>query len=357
MKKIIIIIIYILIFTSGMAQGMNEGLLFENTIIVDNNIFNIGQLYDIQRILDGLSYNKELPESLRDYSVNDDLVFNYSQKYKFMYPIPDTDYRMGYVFYRQHELAAAKDSVKFLLNQHKSEPCAFKYYNLEQSLEGIYFSRELNSFLFDDLDMVFAVKYLIGRELKETHYNGFIEIEDDKPYMTAFSDGIDSNLNNISPILDEAFYSYGYSLDVKVEKRFDDKMYIIFRGEDLLSSIYWKNVFSYTKEYSNSGLGMYKSKEPSYVRGNFYYGDYITVLRPTYDLQSGYRNIKLGITYKYHMLPYIGYNFAENKAGVMVGGYKNKYMINLQYRGLTLNLSTDDQRQYLKAKLNYVLKF
>jgi len=360
MKKVIFIIIYILIFASGIAQGMqgmNEGLLLENTIIVDNNIFNISQLYDIQKIIEDLSYNKKLPESLRDYRVNNDLGLNYSQRYKFIYLIPDTDYRMGYVFYKQRELTAAKDTVKFLLNQYKSKTYNLKYYNLEQSLEGIYIFRELNSFLFDKLNMAFAVKYLMGRELKEAHYNGFIEFEDDKPYMTAFSDGIDSNLNNISSILDKAFYSYGYSLDVLVEKRFNDNIYVLFRGEDLLSQIYWKNIFSYTKEYSNSGMGLYKSKKPSYVRGNFFYGDYITVLRPSYELQVVYRNIQLGIRYKYHMLPYIGYNFAENRAKFEVGGYQDRYMVKFYYRGLSLNLSIDNKVKYLKAGLQFSLKF
>ena len=337
MKRILCLLLLFLTAVTGSCQADGQiGLTITREYILDNNLFNLYDLYDYGQIDQKSNlFNQDQLPGTEGIELEDNFKLDFSHKEIILLSVGE-NYKMGYVSQREKETESVPETVMYFLDYDQTQ-YNLKYHSLSQALHGLYLSREFDSPFNDSYFFNLKFKLLQGQELVQNHYDGKIIRKGDKSYLTAFSDGIDSNLNNISQILDEEYKSYGFSLGFDLKKEIRNDMTIIFKGDDLLNLIYWDNVYSYTSEYSNSSMGWYDNTKPSYSTGNYFYNDYYTNLSPEYDLQARYDNYQIGLFYKYNLTPYIRYLINLTGGEVTVGFHGKAWSLAVDYSGLSFS--------------------
>lgn len=316
---------------------------YNKGINIKNNYFTIEELVIIDNIINDENF-LSIIKTIKEFDERDilnNLDYYYIKKDRLLIKEPSNRFYLGYERIRQQEIIVDKELLMLLeKNNNENKNYNLFFSMLKQEVEGLVLGLELFSNSNHAINVFLETKLLKGKELIENNYDGFIEKKEDRMFMTAYSDGINTNLNNIGLINDGNFLGKGYSFGVKVNYK-KNNYKLEFIGENILNNILWEKAYTYTHEYYKSSLGLYPSDKDSYDRGNIGYANYKTKLKPSYDLSITNDFFKIGLVYKRYLYPYIKYNINKEPANFSLGLVDKFITAKLAYKLIEIELSSD----------------
>jgi len=260
------------------------------------------------------------------------------------YLIQNNDYVVGYIEEVDGYLQAKEETLEFAIDKsskdgdYRQPKYDIELSGLYQEIRGIVVGKNVVSEAEKKWDLFLIGKLLQGQRLSQRHYNGKVEVIEDKPYLTGFRDGIYSELNKTNNV---EFSSYGYSIGGNWEWRIKQDLSVKLTVENLYSWIKWNDVYTSVMKYENSSLGFYSFDGPeSDTTGNYSYEDYVTHLQPEYDVKVQAGRSEIGIFYRYEVYPYVSYRLFSDPVRVEPGLYREYFTLDLGYRAITCKLKT-----------------
>ncbi|MEJ6952399.1 hypothetical protein [Natronospora cellulosivora (SeqCode)] len=339
MKRLFVMILLLGLIIAYSIVTFSFDFKYDKYLSFENNELNLQEIIEIHNLFDDFHL---LNSRIEDVSleITDDIDLYITNRDSFLV-VKNDDFYLGYMSIEEQNIFVNEDIINFLLGETDN-----KYSNLEfqynmQTLRAIVLGNKFMSIENYGIDFFIQGKLLHGVKLVENNYEGIVQEKNNRHYITAFSDGVNTELNNNGLINDRDFSSYGYSLGLEINKELNSYL-INFTAEDFISKIFWKDVYTYTSYYYKSSLGLYPSPDDSHSIGNYSYQNYETSLTAKYDLSISRRDFTYGLNYRKSLTPYLKWNILKEPLNLTIGYSKELYHFELSYKNINLSLYTEN---------------
>lgn len=330
MKKFIILLFIILGITIS-ARIYSVDCNFYSDISINNQGLNIDNLLKLQSYIINEKKDSVLKLEGGDLSVNIDMKNGINITV-------NSNYTFGYFEIENNIFSAIEDTARcFFGDGMFNGKYDLNVDYLKQEVKGICLGKFFN--YNENIRIGVIAKYLKGTRLERQYYEGIIEREDKRNYLTGRRITFDSDFYKETEMFEVDFKSNGWGFDLYTQWLINENNSLSLSLKNIYSKILWENVFVEYMNYNKASLGLFDNDKSS-SSGFFDFEDYVTVLPEYYDIQ--YQNGKYSAGIKYYrdeFIPYFNYQLTDY---FNLGFYKYQVKFSFKSKLIDINISTNN---------------